>query len=155
MEPSALWSAWAAAAPGWISPVYPLLSALHIAALGLLLGAIVALDLQLLRPVASPGLAHWARWLSHCAAVGLGLAVLSGFLLFSVQPEHYLENPAFRWKLALLALGVANALVVHRLPGWRAVLDGAAASRGLRLAAALSLSCWLSVIVAGRYIAFV
>lgn len=154
MEPSTLWSAWVEAAPGWINPVYPLLSALHIAALGTLLGAILALDLQLLRPSRPPALAEWAAWLSGLAAAGLAIAILSGFLLFSVQPGHYLDNPAFRWKLVFLAMGLLNALRIHRLSAWRSMLSGGAVRPSLKFGAALSVLCWLSALVAGRYIAF-
>ena len=155
MQPGALWSALTDAAPGWLTPVYPLLSALHIGAIGVLLGAIVALDVQLLRARPLRGLSEWAAWLAQLAAAGLAAALLSGFLLFSVQPDHYLDNPAFRWKLLLIGAGVANAWWVHRLAAWRALLAGAVPATSLKWGALLSLAFWLGALVAGRYIAFV
>lgn len=154
MTPAGLWTAWTGL-PALIGPVYPWISALHIAALGLLIGSIVALDLRLLRARPVPGLADWAPWLSGLAALGLTLAILTGLLLFSVQPRHYLTNAAFGWKIGLIGLGLANALQARRSAGWRGVLEGRPATFMLRLQALMSLLCWLAVLVLGRWIAFV
>ena len=133
---------------------YPLTSAAHIVGLGLLIGSVVALDLRLLGVIRRVSLADFAPLLSRLAAVGVLLAVTTGVMLFSVQPNHYLNNSAFLLKLILIALALINVLVVHSLPQWRAIQRGAAASWPLKLSALTSLLLWLAVIVAGRWIAF-
>jgi hypothetical protein len=62
------------------------------------------------------------RHLRPVAIAALAIAALSGLTLFSVQPVDYVANPAFRLKMALLALAVLNAALftsfrAHRDPG--------------------------------------
>ncbi|MDQ2070314.1 MULTISPECIES: DUF6644 family protein [Natronospira] len=133
---------------------YPLASSAHITGLGLLVGGIITLDLRILGAIRRGRLSELAPLLSRVAAGGLLLAVTTGVLLFSVQPSHYLDNSAFLIKLGLVALAVLNALVVHQLPQWKAMLAGAPVARTLKITAVLSLLLWLSALIAGRWIAF-
>ncbi|GAB58728.1 DUF6644 family protein [Rheinheimera nanhaiensis] len=134
---------------------YPLLSAVHILGLALLVGSIVTLDLRLLNIIKRSRLSELASLLSRVAAGGLMLAVLSGLLLFSVQPAHYLANNAFLLKLALISLALLNAAVVHSLTAWRALLAGQPATLLLKVTAGISMMLWLAILTSGRWIAFV
>lgn len=134
--------------------LYLLVNAAHIGAIGLLIGSIVPLDLRLLGVIKPGPLAVLAPVLARTAAVGLGLAVLTGALLFSVRPLEYLENPAFAAKMGLLVAGAANAWLVHRGRAWAGVAGGSLPSSGLRLQAGASLLLWLGCVVAGRWIGF-
>lgn len=132
---------------------YPALNALHIVAIGLLLGAIVILDGRLLGLAGKVPLAHVARAAWPVAVAGVVLALVTGPLLFVVQPAEYLVNPAFFWKFVLLGAALTNVAVFHlSFPG---VLRGERpVSAGVKLVAALSLLLWLAVLFAGRLIAF-
>ena len=134
--------------------LYLLVNAAHIGAIGLLIGSIVPLDLRLLGLIRAGPLAVLAPVLARTAAVGLGLAVLTGALLFSVRPQEYLQNPAFILKMALLIAGAINAWLVNRGRAWTGVLDGSRPAGGLRLQAGASLLLWLGCLVAGRWIGF-
>jgi len=112
---------------------YLFVNATHILGIAVLLGAIIPLDLRLLG-----------------AAVGLSLALLTGAWLFSVKPDEYLANPAFRWKLALLALALINVGFQHRDTRGSLRLSPA-----VRVRAGVSLCLWAGVLVAGRWIGFV
>lgn len=133
---------------------YPLLSSLHIVGIGILLGNILLLDLRLLGVLRQNALAEVLSLLSRIAGLGLGLAIASGLLLFSVQPQHYLHDPAFLLKLALLSLALLNLLLVQYSQSWQQAQSGGQVSSGLKLAAACSLLLWLAIIIAGRWIAF-
>lgn len=154
------WLEWLAATPPAMllqrsGTAYLLVNAAHIAFLGTLAGAIVALDLRLLGMGRQVPLASAGPFLSRIAATGLGLAVLTGAWLFTTQPDTYLDNAAFLAKLGLVGAAVLNALCLHARPAWQAVLrPGATVPASLRLQAAVSLLLWLSVIVAGRWIGF-
>lgn len=154
------WLEWLAATPPAMllqrsGTAYLLVNATHIASLGVLVGAIVALDLRLLGVGRVVPLASAGPYLSRIAAVGLGLAVLTGAWLFTTQPDTYLDNAAFLTKLALVAAGVLNALCLHTRPAWRQVMQSdAVAPVSMRLQAAGSLLLWFSAIVAGRWIGF-
>lgn len=134
---------------------YLFVNAAHILGLGLLLGAILPLDLRLVlgRLQALSVLAPVAI---RTAALGLVLALLTGAWLFSVSPANYLDNPAFRWKLLLLSLALVNVVVQHRQ--WRSLgLPDAtdALPVGVRVLAGTSALLWIATLVAGRWIGFV
>jgi hypothetical protein len=127
---------------------YLFVNAAHILGLAVLLGAILPLDLRLLGFFRRFPLEVLVPFLVRCAATGLILAVLTGAWLFSVKPEEYFASTAFRWKLLLLTIALVNIALQHRSAGF--VRESPAA----RVAAALSLGLWLSVLVAGRWIGF-
>lgn len=103
---------------------YPLVSAAHILSLALLVGAIATLDLRLLGVFPGHSVGGLGPPLSRVAAAGLALAAVTGFLLFSVRPAAYAQNPAFLIKLCLLGAGIGNALLLHRGAHWRRALAG-------------------------------
>ncbi len=149
-------SAWPAAAfLRGSTATYAALNATHILAIGLVVGSIATLDLKVLGAFRAAPLAALAGPLSKMAAAGVTLAVASGLLLFSVRPGAYAENPAFLAKLTLVALGVANALILRASGAWRlAVRDGGWVTGRVRLQAALSLLIWAAAVLAGRWIGF-
>lgn len=136
------------------STTYLLVNAAHILSVGLLFGAILALDLRLIGFAKSLPLPLVAPYLSRLAGFGLALAMATGLCLFSVRPVEYATNPAFLWKLALIGIGFANILAVHRSTGWAMVLDGGSSTAALRISAALSIAIWIAAVVAGRWIGF-
>ncbi|MBB3314581.1 MULTISPECIES: DUF6644 family protein [unclassified Rhizobium] len=135
--------------------VYMAVNAAHILSIGLLIGAILPLDLRLMGLFGSLPLAVLGPFLSRAAAVGLVGAVLTGFALFSVKPIEYAENPAFLAKLGVLVLGILNAAVVHAQAAWRRAVSGSSPAFSLRLQAGLSAAVWTSALLAGRWIGFV
>jgi hypothetical protein len=137
--------------------VYPVVNSGHIAGLALLFGAILPLDLRLLGAWRSVPLHFLAKVLVPVAMVGLALAAATGLLLFSVSATKYAANPLFPVKLGLIALAVANALLLRRSPDWAPArspdLPDAATAR-LKAAGALSIGLWLAVILCGRFLAY-
>lgn len=127
---------------------YPAVNTAHVLGIALLVGASVPMDLRLagiwrgdiaLRPV--------LRLLRPMAATGAALAIVTGAMLFSVQATDYAALPLFRLKLGLVALALANALIL----GPRLV----DARPAVRVAAGLaSLTLWLAVLVCGRLIGY-
>ncbi|MEP9375759.1 DUF2214 domain-containing protein [Aquabacter sp. CN5-332] len=143
----------AAALRQWVA-AYALLNAAHILGIGLLVGAIATLDLRLLGAFRGAALASLAPPLSRVAAAGLLLALCTGALLFSVRPVAYAQNAAFLAKLALVALGILNALLLRLGGGWRQMLEGAPVPARIKIGAAFSLSIWVGAIICGRWIGF-
>ena len=134
--------------------LYLFVNAAHILSIGLLVGAILPLDLRLAGLFGNTPVEVLGPFLARAAATGAVLAILTGLCLFSVRPSAYVSNPAFLAKLALLAFGLANALLLHLGPAWRTAIAGGGISPAVRLSACLSLVIWPSVILAGRWIGF-
>ena len=134
---------------------YPVVNALHILAIGTLFGAILSLNLRLLGAAKSIPVQPLALYLPRVAGTGLAIAVVTGLLLFSVQPSDYVSNRAFLLKVALIAVGALHALVVHSSGSWRRLVnDQGPISGRLQASAALSLTIWTAAIFSGRFIAF-
>ncbi|WP_349433334.1 DUF2214 domain-containing protein [Pararhizobium sp. A13] len=136
------------------SAAYLFVNAAHILGIGLILGAILPLDLRLMGLVRAPPVAAVGPFLSRAAACGVVLAVLSGFWLFTVRPVAYIGNQAFLIEIALLAAAIANLGFLHMSGAWRAVASGAPAGGVVRFCAFLSFSLWLAALLAGRWIGF-
>ena len=156
MDILALIGSWPGAA--WLrgsGTAYMFVNAAHILGLGLLLGAILPLDLRLLGFFRSAPLSVIGPFLSRAAGVGLVVAVLMGLWLFSVQPDDYAGNAAFRWKADLLVLALVNIAAQHFGPQYRVAVRGGRVGPAVRMHAALSVGLWLSVLIAGRWIGFV
>ncbi|MBN9087987.1 MAG: DUF2214 domain-containing protein [Reyranella sp.] len=151
---------WLGAWPGAVllrdsGTAYLFVNAAHILGVGLLVGAILPLDLCLLGLFRAVPLAVIAPFLSRVAATGAGLAIVTGLWLFSVKPAEYVGNTAFLCKAALLATALANVALQHGNHRFAAAVAGGVLPPTVRLAAAASILLWLSVLVAGRWIGFV
>ena len=131
--------------------LYPLANLIHVLGAALMVGAILAFDIQVLRRLR--GIPGVARATLPVAAVGLFLQVASGFILLSAEASTIVLNPAFQLKMAMLALGLINIAVFHwrfgRIPQEIASLGSARALAGV------SLASWVIVLLSGRAIAYV
>lgn len=163
MEQSGAGPAWAAAlevsgvgeAMRASAFLYPSANVLHVLFIVLLVGPLVALDLRLLGLAKRIDAAALDRYLTRFAVGALPLILATGFALFSADATALAGNPAFRTKLLLVALGLANAVAFRlawrrRLPVW----DKEAPTLG-RVQAAGSMGIWLGAVAAGRLIAYV
>jgi len=136
---------------------FPWLEVFHIMATGLVLGVISIVDLRLLG-LAATGYrtSRLMRSLLPLTWGAFAVALLTGALMFTSQPELYLQNTAFRIKLLLLVLAGLNMAVFHL---WTqrgiAVWDeGGPIPIGARLAGLISLGLWVGVVFAGRFVGF-
>ena len=134
--------------------LYMFVNAAHILAIGLLVGAILPLDLRLAGVFRKVPVEIIAPFLSRAAGIGLAAAILTGFCLFSVRAVEYAGNPAFLAKLGLIGLGLINLLTVHRGRGWKTAISIGIVRPGLHFSAALSAAIWIAAVVAGRWIGF-
>lgn len=136
--------------------LFPILESAHVAALALVFGTILVVDLRLLGLSARGTrvttlvreLLPWT-WGAWC------LAAVFGALMFLSHPLDYARNLPFRLKFAAMALAGLNMLAFHagafrQVARWDAGPPPAAA----RVAGGVSLLCWTSVVLCGRLIGF-
>lgn len=148
-----------AAWPGavWLTrsgTAYLFVNAAHILGIGLLVGAILPLDLRLAGLFRSFPLQVLAPFLSRAAACGLVLALLTGAWLFSVKPAEYVGNTAFLIKMGLLTFALVNVALQHGNRHYRHALAGGPVHGVVRGVALVSAASWVAVLVAGRWIGF-
>jgi len=135
---------------------YPAVETVHIIGLALLFGSIVIVDLRLLGLGRSVSAVAVTRNVLPWTLAGFVVAAITGSLMFTAHASEFLTLPIFLLKMGLIVLGGINALVLRM---------GALASTArwdvaalpplpVRVAAALSLCVWLSVIACGRLLAY-
>ncbi|PWK76041.1 hypothetical protein [Aminobacter sp. AP02] len=130
---------------------YPIVNAVHIAAIGLLLAAVTLMDLRVIGAFAALPERAFILVLRRVAFTAFGFAILSGLLMFAVRATHYAQLPVFLVKMALIALAGANFVV------FAAVYNGKRENSRrtlLRLLAGVSILLWCGVLLCGRFIGF-
>lgn len=137
--------------------LYPLVNAGHILGVALLVGGIVPMDLRLLGLWRHYPVMVFVGVLRVTSALGLGLAVVCGVLLFATAASDYAGSRLFQAKIVLVLLGVLNALVLGRLLELQDIQSlpmTAPMPLALRVGAVLSLVVWISALILGRLLGY-
>jgi len=134
--------------------LYPFANLTHILGLALLVGPILVLDLRLIGITRAGNVADLSRLITLVAVKGLCLLLVSGSVIFIADASALATNPVFLIKIALLAIGIANAVTFRilwqaRLPTWDRDRPGFG-----RFQAMLSPVVWLGTASCGRLIAY-
>jgi hypothetical protein len=134
----------------------PIIQTVHILGVSAIMGSIVLIDLRVLGLALhgqSPSelvrrLLPWIWW-------ALPFMAVSGLVFVVARPRRYAVNPVFALKFTLLAPALLLAILQRAVMSDEAAWDRSAARRGLsRAMAACSLVLWISVAMAGRWIAY-
>ena len=130
---------------------FPVCEVLHILGFAVAIGTITMVDLRLLgvglkKESAADLLKGTAPW----TLGGLALVLISGPLIFSSDPNMYLRNQSFRFKITCLVLAILYNYTIHRKVALSQTTGGLAVLVGL-----ISLALWISVVFGGIFIAFV
>lgn len=134
---------------------WPIAESLHFIGLSLLVGSIGAFDLRLLGVMKRVPIAAVHRFIPF-GILGFAINAGTGLLFLLTEPDQYVLNPSFHWKLVFLAIAGVNAATFY-LTSWRVVFGTAdvfTAPARARIIAAISLSAWLGVIICGRMLTF-
>lgn len=129
---------------------FPILECFHIAGFAVAIGTVAIVDFRLLglgmrRQTAG----QLTKDTGLLTMVSLIVAVFSGLLIFSTDPDKYYLNLAFLFKIACLLLAIGFHYTIHR----RVVFSGASLGASM-LVACVSLLLWVSVVFGGIFIAF-
>lgn len=129
----------------------------HVFAISLVIATIAIVDLRLL------GLASTQRPFSELARqvlpvtwVAFGLAAIAGSLLFISQATGYFMNTVFWIKMSIMVLAGINMLIfefitIRGVHEWDVKSTPPLAAK---LAGGISLTCWVLVVVFGRWTGF-
>lgn len=134
--------------------VFPIVETIHVLSLAAVFGSIAMLDLRLLGITSRDGA---VSTISHevlpLTWIAFAVAALSGTLLFMSNASAYAANLQFRLKFLFMALAAVNMLAFHlgayrQVSQWDHQLPPPNAAR---IAGALSILLWLTIIVFGRW----
>jgi hypothetical protein len=128
---------------------YPVLECFNIAGFALAIGTTALVDFRLLGfGLVGQSPAQIARAFQWWTLGGLIIAVFSGLLIFSTDPDMYYLNWSFLLKMAVLVVAILFNYTIHRES-----TSGRYSNRSARLIAVVSLLLWTSVIFGGIFIA--
>jgi hypothetical protein len=129
----------------------------HIASISVVFGMIALLDLRLMGVAMTDySVTGLSRQVLPWTWVAFAVAAVTGALMFTGQAVKYSVNFAFLTKLVLMGLAAVNMLAFHFIT-YRGVAKwnrGAAVPLAGKLAGALSLLCWIAVVIYGRFTAY-
>jgi len=130
---------------------FPVCEVIHIVGFAMLIGTITIVDLRLLglgmkRQTAAELVKDTAPW----TLLGLVLVLISGPLIFSSDPNLYMHNQSFRFKITMLILSIIFNWTLHR----KVAMSPNPGAMGA-VVGGVSMLMWASIIFAGIFIAFV
>ena len=140
--------------------LYPSVEIVHLAGIGLLFGSIAVLDLRLLGFSRTLSVRELARHVLPWTAASFALIVPSGLMMFTAHASDFIQSGVFVVKMGLILAAGLNAALFHTITFRTADVWDSEEMRKLpppasaRLAGALSLALWISVIACGRLLAY-
>ena len=135
-----------------VSPwTFPILEVTHIVSFAIAIGTVAIVDFRLLglamlRQTPGKLTVDTRMW----TIGGLSVAVFSGLLMYSTDPDKFYLNVSFLFKVACLAVAIVFHYTIHR----RISLSTAPGVRG-KVVACVSIALWVSVVFGGIFIEFV
>jgi cyanate permease len=135
---------------------YPIIESVHVWTMAVFFGLAVMFDLRLLGwTFRNVPVSEFNRRVLPWTIGAFVIMVITGTLLFFAIPVRSYQNIFFRLKMVLLVLAGLNAWFFHACVYPRVITGpNDSVTKGARIAGALSLSLWISVIFSGRMIAY-
>jgi len=134
---------------------FPLINSLHVLAICFMLGTLLMLDLRVaglaaLRYTIDDLCRDFLPWVWASFLI----ASISGMALFITRASAHMINPAFQWKMILMALAAINMAMFHwqSLKHRQSTFESGSYPAVLRLSGIMSLLLWAGVMLAGRWV---
>jgi hypothetical protein len=129
---------------------FPLLEIIHIVGFAVAIGSIFMVDLRLIgigmkRQLSS----QLAKDLGPWTLGGLAAVLISGPLIFTSDPNLYLNNFSFQFKIVALLIAILYQYTLHRKVAMSDPSPVVGALVGI-----FSVALWVSVVAGGLFIAF-
>jgi hypothetical protein len=140
--------------------LYPAVEVVHILGIALLFGSIAVMDLRLLGVWKKVAVRPLAAQVLPWSAAAFLLIVPSGLMMFVAHASEFISSPVFALKMCLIMAAFLNIGIFHAVTFRTADVWDSEEMRNLRpppsarLAGALSLVLWASVIACGRLLAY-
>jgi hypothetical protein len=130
---------------------FAIIETVHIMALAVLLGSFLIVDLRLLGTgLRRQSVAEVAKQFGPCSWSAFAVMVATGVPLYLSEAIRLSGSGPFFYKMVFLCLAILFHLTVHR----KATSSSNPGMGLAKVAACLSLICWLAVALAGRAIAY-
>ena len=134
---------------------WPIAESIHFLGLCLLIGCIGTFDLRLLGMARRVPIAAMHRLIPF-GILGFVINASSGLMFLLTEPDQYIYNPSFHFKVLALGIAGVNAGLFY-VTSYRQVFGASPsldAPRRAKVIALVSLTAWITVIVCGRMLTF-
>jgi len=137
--------------------LFPLIESVHVLAICLVVGSIVAVDLRLLGLASiRESVGRVTKGILPLTWCAFALALASGTLMFISNASKYLDNGYFVAKMLLIGAAGLNMALFHSfgarsLPRWD---SSTLLPLRAKLAGGISILLWIAVVACGRWIGF-
>lgn len=134
---------------------FPFLESIHVIAAAMVVGSILMVDLRLLGLAATRyPITTLSKELVPWSWGAFVIATITGLGMFITRAASHVVNPAFQWKIVLLALAGANMAYFHfrvyrQIAQWDTNI---ATPFQLKMIGSMSLFLWAGVMLAGRWV---
>lgn len=134
---------------------FPLLESIHVIAAAFVVGSILTVDLRLLGLAAGKyPISTLSKELVPWSLTAFVLATITGSGMFITRAASHVVNPAFQWKIFLLALAGINMAYFHfyvykQIAQWDKTPQ---TPIQLKVIGGASLFLWTWVMLAGRWV---
>ena len=133
--------------------LFPVIECIHLLALSLLFGTVLAVDLRMLGfGLRSQPSSELARKLQPWMVGALSMSILTGIPMLLSEAVKCYYSPPFWYKMACLALATTFSFTMRRKVAHAD--PGRIAPALVRLTALVSIALWFGVGFSGRWIAF-
>ena len=134
---------------------WPTCESIHFLGLSLLIGAIGTFDLRLLGLAPRIPIAALHR-LVPWGIAGYIINITTGLMFLVTEPNQYIYNPSFHFKVLFMGLAGINVLVFYLavFKKVKILAPGENTPRSAKIIGGVSLLLWIGVIVAGRLLTF-
>lgn len=137
--------------------LYPVLMSLHVVGIAIMVGPAFLVDLRLLgmgrKVVAVTTVTRLLLPVSH---IGFAIVAITGAAMFTGIVYVVSKSAASPWKFGLIVVAAINIVIFHKgvyrtVSEWDARVGAPIAAK---VAAVISMVCWIGVIFAGRFLSY-
>ena len=135
----------------------PILQTIHLLSVCAIMASAVFVSLRILGlAVPSQELPEMVRRLQAWNWTGVAGAFVSGIWFVIARPDRYFDNPVFQIKFIVLLIAIFLTLALYRAGNRVLAIDSSSSAHRLlcRVLAVLVLLLWVTVLLAGRWIAY-
>ncbi len=135
--------------------LFPMMETFHFIGLSFMFGSLLLIDGRVLGICKFISMKESMKFIP-VAIVAFAVNLISGYAFLTSDPNAYLYNLGFQWKIGLIAVAGINALWFwfgeHKT--LTQLADGQQAPFSAKLIALISLVLWVAIIVLGRMIPY-
>ena len=133
--------------------VWPALETLHFVGMSLSFGVLLVVNIHLLGFMPRTPF-RAVHMLLPWGMLGIAVNVTTGMLFFTGNPQQYMENPTFHWKVVLLVPAALNYLFLTVVDESWLTTAGGHPHPVTRIVAVSSLCLWVGVLYLGRLLPY-